>query len=309
MIRTGIAGWRRLSAAPWSPRFGPPPTEHMAVFLHSRALSTHEPRRLGSYRLRLTVFLCLGVAGIAATAAAQESGPPPPASAAAPASKAQTAPEDKSGATSADKAHAPKKQPKRILGLMPNYRAVSAGVIPPPPGPKEAFLIATENSFDYSAFAFVGVTSALAEWTDTHPQLGEGLTGYGRYYWRGFLDKTDGNYLVDFALPTVLHEDERYFARGEGRVWKRAVYAASRVLITPDYQGHDTFNAAEILGRGISQGLSAYYYPGPDRTLGALAVKFGYAVGRDALTNVFREFWPDISSHFHHHHRDGQPGL
>lgn len=40
-------------------------------------------------------------------------------------------------------------QPKRILGIMPNYRAVSAGAIPPPPTPKEAFVLATDNSFDY----------------------------------------------------------------------------------------------------------------------------------------------------------------
>ena len=52
-----------------------------------------------------------------------------------------------------------KQQPKRILGVMPNYRAVSAGAIPPPATPKQAFKIATQNSFDYSAFIFVGITS------------------------------------------------------------------------------------------------------------------------------------------------------
>ena len=196
-----------------------------------------------------------------------------------------------------------KQQPKRILGVMPNYRAVSAGAIPPPPTPKEAFKIATQNSFDYSAFIFVGVTSLMAEATNAHPQLGKGLEGFGRYYWRGFVDKTDGNYLVIFALPTFFHEDERYYAMGKGSFWKRGIYAASRVLITPDYHGHNTFNASEILGRGISQGISATYYPSQDRTAGALAVKFAYAMGRDALTNVFREFWPDISSHLLRRHR------
>ena len=189
-----------------------------------------------------------------------------------------------------------KKQPKRILGLMPNYRAVSAGAIPPPPTPKEAFKIATQNSFDYSSFAFVGITSALAEWSDAHPQLGEGMRGFGRYYWRGFVDKTDGNYLVIFALPTIFHQDERYYAKGEGSIWKRGVYAASRVLITPSYSGHDSFNASEIFGRAMAQGISTAYYPSHDRTLGSLAVKYGYAIGRDALTNVFREFWPDIAT-------------
>ena len=76
-----------------------------------------------------------------------------------------------------------KQQPKRILGVMPNYRAVSAGAIPPPPTPKQAFKIATQNSFDYSAFVFVGITSLLAEGTDAHPRWGkarkalEGITG------------------------------------------------------------------------------------------------------------------------------------
>lgn len=190
-----------------------------------------------------------------------------------------------------------KQQPKRILGVMPNYRAVSAGAIPPPPTPKQAFKIATQNSFDYSSFVFVGITSALAFHSNAHPQLGTGLEGYGRYYWRGFLDKTDGNYLVIFALPTVFHQDERYYAKGEGGIWRRGIYAASRVLITPDYHGHASFNASEILGRGMAQGISIAYYPSHDRTLGALAPKYGYALGRDALTNVFREFWPDIAAH------------
>jgi hypothetical protein len=199
-------------------------------------------------------------------------------------------------------APASKQQPKRILGLMPNYRAVSAGAIPPPPTPKEAFTIATKNSFDYSSFIFVGITSLSAEASNSHRALGHGLEGYGRYYWRGFLDKTDGNYMVIFALPTIFHEDERYYAKGHGGILKRGVYAASRILITPDYHGHNTFNASEVFGRAMAQGISTAYYPSADRTIGALAVKYGLAMGRDALTNVFREFWPDIATHVLHRH-------
>jgi hypothetical protein len=197
-----------------------------------------------------------------------------------------------------------RRQPKRILGIMPNYRAVSAGALPPPPTPKQAFKIATRNSFDYSSFLFVGITSLLAEGTDAHPSLGKGVAGYGRYYWRGFVDKTDGNYLVIFALPSVLHEDERYYARGAGNgsIFKRGIYASTRILITPDYHGHNTFNASEVFGRAIAQGISTTYYPRADRTVGALAVKFGWAMGRDALTNTFREFWPDIAVHVLHRH-------
>ena len=37
----------------------------------------------------------------------------------------------------------------------------------------------------------------------------------------------------------------------------------------------------------MAQGISTSYYPQADRTIGALAVKFGWAMGRDTLTNVF----------------------
>jgi hypothetical protein len=193
-----------------------------------------------------------------------------------------------------------KQQPKRILGIMPNYRAVSAGAIPPPPTPKQAFKIATQNSFDYSSFVFVGLTSMIAEGEDTHKSLGKGVPGFWAYYWRGFLDKTDGNYWVIFALPTVLHEDERYFAKGDGPVWKRAAYSSTRVFITPNYQGHNTVNASELIGRAFAQGIGTTYYPSSDTSAGALAQKWGYAIMRDAMTNTFREFWPDIATHALH---------
>lgn len=195
-----------------------------------------------------------------------------------------------------------KQQPKRILGIMPNYRAVSAGAVPPPPTPKEAFKIATQNSFDYSSFVFVGLTSMIAEGNNAHPQLGKGIGGFWEYYWRGFVDKTDGNYMVIAVLPTIFHQDERYYSMGQGPFLKRAVYAASRILITPNYDGKNGFNTSEVLGRGIAQAVSLSYYPSADRTAGDIASKYAWALGRDALTNVFREFWPDIATHVLHRH-------
>lgn len=195
-----------------------------------------------------------------------------------------------------------RQQPQRILGIMPNFRAVSAGAVPQPPTPKEAFKVATQNSFDYSSFVFVGLTSMIAEGEDAHPELGKGIGGFWAYSWRGFVDKTDGNYWVIFALPTVFHEDERYYAMGQGPIWKRAVYSSTRIFITPDYQGHNTINASELLGRAAAQGISTTYYPASADTATALASKYGYALLRDAATNTFREFWPDIAVHILHRH-------
>jgi hypothetical protein len=246
------------------------------------------------------------VAALPAAPALPEA-PEPQNSSAQPQPSTQPQPNPNAPATTTDTnnppTHKPPPQPKRILGIMPNYRAVSAGVIPPPPTPREAFMVATRNSFDYSAFVFVGVTSLLAEGTNAHPQLGKGVGGFWAYYWRGYLDKTDGNYWVDWAMPTVFHQDERYYAKGEGNVFKRGVYAATRVLITPNYHGKNSFNASEVLGRGISQAISLSYYPSKTQTASGYAQKYGYAIGRDALTNVFREVWPDINEHLFHRHR------
>ena len=191
-------------------------------------------------------------------------------------------------------------QPKRILGVMPNYRAVSAGTIPPPPTTSQAFVLATQNTFDYSSFVFVGLTSLIAKGEDAHPDLGKGVPGLWAYTWRGFVDKTDGNYLVLFAFPTLLHEDERYYAMGHGKKLHRALYSLQQVAVARNYQGHGTFNASEFLGRGIAQGLSTAYYPSQDRTTLEVSEKLGYAIMRDALTNAFREFWPDIATHVLH---------
>ncbi|MGC2551438.1 MAG: hypothetical protein WA437_14315 [Candidatus Sulfotelmatobacter sp.] len=263
---------------------------------------------------RFFVLLLVG-STVAIVACAQQTQPPDvpqqtPSSAAPSSAQTETSAKNPkpSGAKEKEQTTAPanqgaspgQQQPKRILGVMPNFRAVSAGALPPPPTPKQAFKIATQNSFDYSSFVFVGITSALAEWTVAHPQLGQGLPGYGRYYWRGFVDKTDGNYLVIFALPSVFHQDERYYAIGKGSILKRGFYAASRIAVTPDYHGHNSFNVSELLGRGMAQGISLAYYPSGTRTASALATKYAYAIGRDALTNTFREFWPDIATHVLH---------
>ena len=52
-----------------------------------------------------------------------------------------------------------------------------------------------------------------------------------------------------------------------GGFWKRATYSATRIFVTPDYHGHNSFNISELLGKGIAQGISLAYYPSRTRTL------------------------------------------
>ncbi len=120
-------------------------------------------------------------------------------------------------------------QPKRILGFMPNFRSVSGGSKPHPPGWDYNFKIATRQAFDWSSFIFLGITSMSAEGINSHPVLRKGVHGFYSYTWRGLLDKTDGTYIGAWFLPSLLHEDTRYYALANGhRVITRALYIISR---------------------------------------------------------------------------------
>jgi hypothetical protein len=97
------------------------------------------------------------------------------------------------------------------------------------------------------------------------------------------------------VVANIFDPSENNCAQERGGFFKRGFYAFTRVLITPGYQGLSAINASELLGRGMTQAIATNYYPAPDRTFGVVAGKFGYAVGRDALQSVFREFWPDFA--------------
>ena len=214
-------------------------------------------------------------------------------------SPATPAPSDKSSQKVSDTGT----QPHRILGLMPNYRSVSAGTIPPPPGFKQSFKIATRQAFDYSSFVFLGITTASAYWQDSHPSLDTWNGGdavFWAYLWRGFLDKTDGTYQSAWILPTLLHEDTRYYAMGHGSKWKRLGYAMSRVAVARTYEGHATPNIAGLGGKISTQFVSRTYYPPGSESFGVLATKFSYSCARDMGFTVFREFYPDIAIHILH---------
>lgn len=186
---------------------------------------------------------------------------------------------------------------------MPNYRTVGSDEVPPKPSFRTNFKVATHQALDYSSFAFLGITSLVAEAQDAHPALGKGVGGYWAYTWRGFLDKTDNTYLSAFLLPSVLHEDTRYYALGDGHgVWKRIGYVLSRQAVARTYGGRQTPNIAGLGGKAATQVISRYYYPPSASTFGVLATKFSYSVARDVGFTMFREFYPDIAVHVLHRH-------
>jgi hypothetical protein len=196
--------------------------------------------------------------------------------------------------TEQQKGSAPGEQTNRIMGVMPNYRAVSADTILPPLSVRGKFVLATRDSLDYSSGLFAGLLSGYKYATRAYPEFGSEWRGYSRYLWRGFVDQAVGNYFTEAIVPSVLHEDPRYYTLGHGGVGHRTYYAITRLVVTKTDSGGSRFNSSEILGNGMAAGLSNLYYPSQERTLGKTAVNWGTQVGADGIANVIKEFWPDV---------------
>jgi len=186
-------------------------------------------------------------------------------------------------------------QTKRILGIIPNFRAVSAGTILPPQTIKDKFSDATSDSFDYSSVFIPAALAGFSMARNSVPEFHQGAAGYGRYFWHAAVDQTSENYMVEFIYPVITREDTRYYTLGHGGFLHRAGYAMSRTIITRSDSGAKVFNISEVVGSGSAAGLSSAYYPSRERSLSSTGTQWGLDLGIDAASFIFREFWPDIN--------------
>jgi hypothetical protein len=196
--------------------------------------------------------------------------------------------------TSESKDESEGKQTKRILGVVPNFAAVSANTQLPPLSAKGKFWLATEDSFDYSSFVWTGILSGQEFGLRNYPEFGHGMAGYGRYYWHTFVDGVSGTYFTEAIVPWVTREDPRYYTRGQGGFFFRTGYALSRVVVTKTDSGGTSFNWSEVVGNGFEAGLSNAYYPRQERGLHQTAINWGAQIESAALNNIAKEFWPDF---------------
>ena len=187
------------------------------------------------------------------------------------------------------------KQNKRILWVVPNYRAVSANQHLPPLDFKGELWLATQDTFDYSDFIFVGGLAGIDMAGGSQPTFGQGADGYGKYYWHVFVDGAIENYMTEAFVPAATKEDPRYYTLGKGGFVKRTGYAVSRLFITRTNLGGSTFNLSEIVGAGAAAGIGNAYYPAESNPWVKTYQRWGTQVGLDGVFNVLKEFWPDIN--------------
>jgi hypothetical protein len=183
----------------------------------------------------------------------------------------------------------------RLFFTLPNFLTVeNAGQIPPlTTGQK--FKVVARSSFDYIEFPWYGFLSGLSQAENSEPGYGQGAEGYGKRYGAAFADGTIENFWTSAILPSVLHQDPRFYQLGKGGFWHRTGYAMSRIFVTRSDSAHNQFNASEIFGSAIAAGISTYsYHPYADKTLSNSLSVWGSQVGYDTITIVVKEFWPDI---------------
>ena len=187
-----------------------------------------------------------------------------------------------------------KEQPKRILYIIPNYRAVSADAVVPPLDARGKFKLMLDDSFDYSTFLSVGLLAGIAQAKRNVPQFDDGPLAYSQYYWHIFVDQAVGNAFTEYLLPVAFKQDPRYFTKGHGGFFNRTGYALSRLAITRTDSGGSQVNFSEIIGNGAAAGIASLYYPASDRTWTKTGQRWGQQLMLDATFNVLKEFWPDI---------------
>jgi hypothetical protein len=193
----------------------------------------------------------------------------------------------------------------RAYGILPNYRTANYSDTFEPISAARKLQIATKDSFDYPIFFLGAAFAGLGQLDNAHPNFGQGVQGYAKRYATSFADQVIGNYMTEGVMPALLHEDPRYFRVGPeyGSVKKRAFYAATRVFVTRTDKGNWRFNYSEVLGNAIGSGIANAYYP-QERGLGDNLSRTFTQIGTDAVSQVLKEFWPDVKRKFFKRHTE-----
>ena len=193
-------------------------------------------------------------------------------------------------------------QTKRVLGLVPNFRSVSADVKLPPMSPKDKFIVAGKDTFDYSALFVAGIQAGFAMNSKSYPEFGQGLKGYGQYYWHTLADTASENFFVGGIGPVVFKQDNRFYTLGHGSFGKRSWYAVTRVLVTRKDDGNETFNFSEVIGSGASAGFSTLWYPKQYQTWTKVGQKWLTSDLIDCFNFWWKEWWPTANKYVFHTH-------
>lgn len=212
----------------------------------------------------------------------------------------------------------------RLFFALPNFLTLENAGNVPPLSSGQKFHIVFRSSFDYVQFGWYAFLAGISQAENSEPGYGQGWEGYGKRYGAAMADGTIENFMTSAVLPSMLHQDPRFFQLGTGSFGHRAFYAVTRNLVTRSDSGKSQFNYSEVVGGALAATISTYAYhpagkyvttttPGvlhyipSDRTISNTAKVWGAQYCYDTLTVVIKEFWPDIRRKMKH--TKSEPGI
>jgi len=177
---------------------------------------------------------------------------------------------------------------QRIFGIIPNFY-VSYESDPAPLTAKMKFQLALKVSTDPVTVAGVALYSGMQQAADT-PNYGQGAQGFGK---RVGANAAGGfsNILIGGAiLPSLLHQDPRYFYQGTGTTTSRIRHALLNPFVGRGDNGTWQPNYSSIGGNLASSAIADAYYPKSNRGAGMVFTNFAIDTGELMVSSLLQEF-------------------
>jgi hypothetical protein len=177
---------------------------------------------------------------------------------------------------------------QRIFGFIPNFY-VSYDQDAAPLTTRLKFQLAAKVIFDPITFVGVGIDAAAEQAGDrlNYPQGAKGYAErYGAIYTDGFTDIMIGGAI----LPSLLHQDPRYFYQGTGTTKSRVLHALSSPFVCKGDNGKWQPNYSTMGGDLASAAISNAYYPPSNRGVGLVFGNFLIGTGQRAAADLAQEF-------------------
>jgi len=186
---------------------------------------------------------------------------------------------------------------QRLLGVIPNFH-VSYTWNAAPLSAKQKFELAWRESIDPYAFIVTGIGASVEQARNTIPAFGQGMAGYSKRYAAAYGDIFNTEMIGGALLPSLLHQDPRYFVKGHGSIASRTFYALGSAFICRGDNGHWQPNISTVGGAFAAAEISNLYYPkgsGSQITLGNILLTYGETAGSALLEEFLsRKITPSV---------------
>jgi hypothetical protein len=195
---------------------------------------------------------------------------------------------------------------KRVLGVLPNYRTINETGVFQAITAKQKLSIAAKDSFDYPLVLLGAAFAGISQLDNSDPSYHQGVEGFAKRLAANYADQAIGNMMTEGFFPVLLHEDPRYRRIGpsRGTVKYRTWYAFSRIFVTRTDSGGTRFNYSEWLGNATGVAISNTYHP-DERDWLDNTEKLLEQCATDGISQILKEFWPDIKHKFFHKNPPG----